>query len=54
MPADIKNRLKETKDLPKNKLQNNIFAPSDPEKYFSLSDFGVHEKDVIMVDESNL
>ena len=54
LPGDIKNRLKEIKDLPKNKLQNNQFAPSNAEKYFSLSDFGVHEKDVIIVDDLNL
>lgn len=53
LSGDIKNKLREIKDLPKNKLQNNVFAPSNYEKYFALSDFGIHEKDVIIVDESN-
>lgn len=35
-----------------NPLHNNIFGPSNPEKYFSFSDFGLMEKDIIFIDKS--
>ncbi len=36
-----------------NPLQNDIFSPSNPLRYFSFSDFEILEKDIIFVDKNS-
>ena len=49
-PEQFYNLIENQKKIILNPLHTNIFGPSNPHKYFSFSEFGIREEDIIFVD----
>lgn len=47
-------QISKMKDFLPNPLQNNIFQPSDPKIYLSLSEFGIEEINVFFVNSKSI